>query len=771
MAGRFSLQAVFTALDHFSGPSRKITQATDRMQRKITANGVAAERAFAGAARAARNLALAAGAAIAAGTVLLKDVVQTGAEFESTMIAAAAKFSPAIRQGTKEFEELNAAAEKVGATTEFNAQQAAAALKDLASAGFGPKQAIAALPGVVDLATAAELDLAVASEVAGKSLGAFGLKVEDATQLQKNLARVTDAMSRTADATSANINGLFEAITEGAPVAKAAGMALEEFLAFAGQLANVGIEGSEAGTTMKNAILAISAPTREATEALRKLKVETRDADKNMRPLTEVFSEIEAKVKKMGSGERTAILEQIFGKIPLAGVSAILDGGTAKVAALRAELDKAGGSTATMAGIMRDKTAGDIDSFTSAIDGVKIAIFGVVKGPLREILQGVTKWVDANRGLIASNVAKFIERIGATIRAVAPLFKRFAEGFGAKFNIKGTLDGISAGFTDLIAKVTTPEFQDMAARWGERLGVVAEMVAKVAGAIVSLIPSALRLADAFQAPKDSIVELFAGIVGGGAGVAAKVIIFLADGLAALINFAVSAPGKILGVAKAVGSAIAGVFERLKAIAMPVIEFVVGLAVLAARLIQVIWEPIGEFFGELWAGVTEVASAAWAVISGVVASEYSRLQAIWAPIGEFFAMLWQGVVDLTSPIIQSIVSVAQSVYDSFTSIWSGITDFFSGLWNSVVETFNSVFGGILARIEQAIAFVRSIGGDALGGDAGNFSVDPGEGVLPPMRQGVDIGDGTITINDNTGRASVDRQPKGHVGLDLRASGAF
>jgi TP901 family phage tail tape measure protein len=420
MAGKFSVEAIFKAVDRFSLPVAKMQAQTERFTKGVSRGIAGANSAVDGLASGLKKVGIAAVGATAIAAVALKDIVDTGATFEKTMIAAAAKFSPAIRQGTAEFERLRLTAEEVGATTEFNAQQAAAGLKDLASAGFGVNQAIAALPGVVDLATAAEVDLATASNIAGKALGAFGLKTEDATQLGINLARVNDTLSTTADKTSANIEGLFESIKEGGPVATGVGASLETFLAMAGRLSEAGIEGSVAGTTLKNVWLSLAKPSTEAAAALKELKISTIDAKTgNLRDMVTLFGELEAATKGMGTGKKAAILEGIFGKIPIAGVSALLSGGTDKIAKLREQLEAAKGSTAEMAGIMRDSTTGDIDSFTSAIDGVKIAIFGVVSGPLRKLLQGMTEWIGANRQLIATRVKEFLEKAPGLISAFA----------------------------------------------------------------------------------------------------------------------------------------------------------------------------------------------------------------------------------------------------------------------------------------------------------------------------------------------------------------
>ncbi len=447
MSNKFSVEAIFKATDRFSDPVRKMQRDFERFAKGAASGLRGANDIVDGFASGLKKVGLAAVGATAVASVALKEVVDTGAQFEKTLVSAAAKFSPEIRQGTAEFERLRKTAEDVGAATEFNAQQAAAGLKDLASAGFGVNQAIAALPGVVDLATAAEVELSAASEIASKSLGAFGLKTNDATQLGINLARVNDNLARTADATSASIEGLFESIKEGGPVAASTGASVETFMALAGQLSEAGIEGSNAGTTLKNVFLSLSAPTNEAANALKKLGVTTKDSKGNLRDVIDIFGDLEKKTAKMGTATKAGTLEQIFGKIPIAGVTSLLDAGSDKIRALRVELEHAGGSTARMAAIMRDTTQGDIDGFTSAIDGVKIAIFGVISGPLRGLLKGMTDWIGANRELVATKVNEFLEKAPALLSAFSSGLK---EGFaGVKPVIEGAL-GPFRSFVDLL---------------------------------------------------------------------------------------------------------------------------------------------------------------------------------------------------------------------------------------------------------------------------------------------------------------------------------
>jgi len=242
------------------------------------------------------------------------DVVKTGMEFQSTLVAASAKFPEGIKKGSDAFFKLEAAARKTGATTEFTAAQSAAGLDKLAMAGFNAEQAIVALPGVVDLATASQTDLATASDIATDTLGAFGLASKDATQLGKNLARVNDVMAKTTTTANTDMVMMFETIKQAGPVARAAGADIETFAALTGTMANAGIKASVAGTSLKNAFVNLSAPSKKAGTALDILKVKTKDSQGNMRDIIDVIEDIGKATAEMGTAERLQKLDAIFGK-------------------------------------------------------------------------------------------------------------------------------------------------------------------------------------------------------------------------------------------------------------------------------------------------------------------------------------------------------------------------------------------------------------------------------------------------------------------------
>lgn len=289
--------------------------------------------------------------------------------FDGAIISAAAKFKDvnlATAEGQKRLLELKKAARETGAATQFSAGQAASGLDFLAMAGFNATQAMAALPGVVNLATVANVDLGRATDIASDSLGAFGLMTEDATKLQKNFTRVNDVMALTMSRTNTNMEDMFEAVKKGAPDFTKAGQSLESFNALLGVMANSGKKGSEAGTALRNIMLRLASPTKEAQKAIDKIGIKTADASGNFRDIVDILADVEKGTKNMGEVQKTAALSTIFGARAVGSINILLTEGSKKIRKFRGELEGAGGASQKMADIMRTSLGNRLKSLSSA---------------------------------------------------------------------------------------------------------------------------------------------------------------------------------------------------------------------------------------------------------------------------------------------------------------------------------------------------------------------------------------------------------------------
>lgn len=432
MAGRFSVEAQFRAIDRMTKPINKMqkrinkfTRVSGRQFSQLNKKVAAfSGRAFTGAAT----------AGMAGLSFAIADGTRKAISFEQTLVNAAAKFPEGIKKGTKEFENLSKAARKTGAETEFSSIQTAEALNFFAMAGFNAEQSIAALPATVDLATAANVDLATATDIATDTLGAFGLSVKNPIQLAQNLSRVSDVLAKTTTTANTNMELLFETITEGGPVAKSAGASIETYAALTGALANAGIKGSKAGTTLKNTFLSLAAQTPKAEKALKSLGVTTTDQSGNMRDVIDIFEDINKGIQreKLGTAETAAVLKDIFGRIPIAGVNVLLNKGADGLRKYRTQLEGATGASGKMAAQMRDTLQGQINSLLSAFEGLQITLFflqdnafGKVIERVTEVVRNLDSWVQANEELSASIITDIIDTVIGVIQIIGLMIAAF----------------------------------------------------------------------------------------------------------------------------------------------------------------------------------------------------------------------------------------------------------------------------------------------------------------------------------------------------------
>jgi hypothetical protein len=175
-------------------------------------------------------------------------------------------------------------------------------------------------------------------------------------------------------------------------------------------LGNVGIQGSQAGTAMRAMYNRMAAPPKMAADAIAKLSLKVSDAQGNMRPMVDLMGEIAQKTKDMGNTERMGIFKAIAGEeAGTAFAQLINQGGAGEITKFIEILKTSNGEVTKIAKQMGDNTAGDIKAFSSAYEGLGIALTQTNNAPMRELIQMGTEmlkstidWVKANPELAAT---------------------------------------------------------------------------------------------------------------------------------------------------------------------------------------------------------------------------------------------------------------------------------------------------------------------------------------------------------------------------------
>lgn len=313
-----------------------------------------------------------------------------------------------VAKDSQEMKALRAQARQLGDTTAASADDAAGAQIIIAKGGGDAAAVQAVTPVTLDMALANKRTM---EENAGLLMG-----MKSAFQLSNDkVAHIGDVLSMTMNKTAADFDGLSDALTYVAPVAKNAGVSIEQAAAMVGALHDAKITGSMAGTGGKAVLSRLQAPTGEAFKAISELGIKTADSKGNTRPIFTILKEMEASMKrnKLGTGQQAEYMKTIFGE-EASGAAAILmtAASTGKLDQLTATFKASDGKTAELVQVMQDNLGGDLKELQSAYEAIGTDLFDQNDGSLRSLTQDtaalllqVDNWIKANP-VLAGGIAK-----------------------------------------------------------------------------------------------------------------------------------------------------------------------------------------------------------------------------------------------------------------------------------------------------------------------------------------------------------------------------
>lgn len=560
-------------------------------------------------------------AGIGVGAVSAGIVVATKqyADFDQAVRAAGAAYGPAFSQAS-DFEDkikgMGAAVRAVAAATEFDATQSANALKTLALAGVQSEQAVALLPGVADLATAAMVDMDEAVGLAVGALNTMGMMSSSPEKLAANMTRLSDVMAYTANSANMSLADVSAAIGQGGSFFRTANNDLNILSGSLTALAMENIRGAEAGVALRNVMTNLSAPTAAAEKALSAMKVQTKDAAGNMLPLPKIIGQFSKAMSGMGDAERNANLYAIFGKQNIAAVTALLDSGQSALEGYAATAASSMGTAAANAEALRGSLVNKfkvlqsaltelgfkfIDAFAkkggSGIDAITKAVNGFNPQPLvsslvfvGNVIGGVAKVAWHLRYVIGFVAGAFILwRTATTAAAIALAAKNavIAIATGAQIAY-GIVVGKSAAATSAFA-FTTGLARKAAVLFTGGLKLLtgaqrllnAAFVASPIGWIIlgigALIGLAVALADKWRGISTAVDGFFARIRG-------------MQGIGGVILRALVAPFEL------VWNQLRGIFDIVAAFKNG--GFLAGIKMFGVTLLQALAAPLEYIFSLL-----------------------------------------------------------------------------------------------------------------------------------------------------------------------------
>ncbi|HAS1236741.1 phage tail tape measure protein [Enterobacter cloacae] len=380
-----------------------------------------------------------------------------------------------VEKQSPEMEALRKQARQLGDNTAASADDAASAQIIIAKSG-GDAEAIQA-------ATPVTLNMALSNQRSMEENAALLTGMKSAFQLSNDqIAHIGDVLSMTMNKTAADFDGLSDALTYAAPVAKNAGVSIEQTAAMVGALHDAKITGSMAGTGSRAILSRLQAPTGKAYEAIKELGVKTSDDKGNTRPIFSILKEMQRSFEKnnLGTSQRGEYMKTIFGEEASSAAAVLMTAAsTGKLDKLTAAFKASDGKTEELVNIMQDNLGGDFKEFQSAYEAVGTDLFDQQEGALRKLTQTATRYVLKLDGWITRN-----KSLATTIGVIA----------GGALALIGIIGGIGLvawpvvmGINAIIAAagVLGTVFTVTGGAIATALGAISLPVVAVAGAVVA----------------------------------------------------------------------------------------------------------------------------------------------------------------------------------------------------------------------------------------------------------------------------------------------
>ena len=360
--------------------------------------------------------AVAMGTISAAALMAGKKAVDVGMDFDKAM----SSWKGTAKASEAEFNLAREAAMKYGRETTKTATESANALEYMALAGWSVDDSVKALPSVLKLSEATNLDLARTSDLVTDSMSATG---EVIGENGENLQRFLDVATTANNKSNQTAEQLMEAWIQTGGVFKGLKVDIEDSATALGVLANRGIKGSEAGTALNAIMINLTTGAGQAGKAMQKLGVSAFENGK-FKGLKQTLTEVRDKLAGLTEEQQNYYKARIGGKHHIDAFTHLLNGldsvkdGKNEWDSLNESLRNANGYFQQMAATTMDNLWGDTKILQSAMQDLGIKVSDAINIPLRDGAKAFTNMVYASDGFIGN------------LEELYPKLKRGAEGFG-----------------------------------------------------------------------------------------------------------------------------------------------------------------------------------------------------------------------------------------------------------------------------------------------------------------------------------------------------
>ena len=662
----------------------------------------------------------------------------TGVGAASTVMAnnfndAMSQAAGALDKPMSEMEDLRQLAIQTGQDTVFSATDAGNAITELAKGGLTEADIKAgALKTTMDLAASSGMDLGEAANVVVQAMGAFGLSANES-------AEAANALAGAAAASSTDVEPLTQALAQCSAGAKNAGWSIQETTAVLARFADAGIEGSDAGTSLKTMLQRLAAPTDSAATMIEQLGIQTRDSSGTLLGASEIAEELQDKLGGLDSASRDAALSTIFGSDAMRAATVMMNSGTE---GLQKYIDAANDQEAAqrLANSQMSDGSRAIEELKGSLETAAIQIGDTLAPIVQKVAELITALVNKFSAL-PEGVQQVIVVVGILVAALGPLLMVIGQislGISAVAGTLSEFPGIGGVVTDLIGGIKT-------AVTG-LLGIITAH--PVIAAITAIIVTLVALYNKFEWFRDGVNGILKAIKDGFFAAWDGIVEFFTETIPnawnEMVSFFQGIPAWWNGIWDSVQAKFESVWTSIMEI--PIIKELISI-------IKDSFERLKEDLGGIWTGIKMLAENTWEFIKNatlapvlllidLVTGDFEKLKSdlenilnniknavanIWDSIKEITSNIWNEIKNVVSTLVSLVKETAISgfealrdgiknairelpkiVSDIFEKIGSTISGWIDNAWEWGADFINGLKEGILSGVRGIVDAVKGIG---------------------------------------------------------------
>lgn len=536
----------------------------------------------------------------------------------------------------QQFDQLSDLALNIGAATSFSATEGAQAIEELVKAGVSVDDVLSgAAMSAAQLAEAGGVGIPEAATIMANSMNLFGIAGSDA-------ARVADVFAAAANASAADVDTLSQALKQGGPAAAMMGMSLEDTVAALALFSNYGIQGSDAGTSLKTMLQSLSNPSAEAAAKMQELGINAFDASGNFVGMENLAGQLQTSLSGLTEEQRNAALAMIFGADASRVAGILFKAGAGGVKEMT-DATSEQGAAAKMAQARMNTLQGAIEQLKGSVETAMIMLGSTFVPILRGVADALTdavNWVSS----IPAPMQKFI---------------------GMAVGAAGALLGLGAAITGLIG-FGGPAIAGLMAI----LNPIGLLVAAAIGLYIAWRKNFFGIRDATAAVTRPLGKAFDMLLG-----------YFSDvvrGQRVLTDSLNAFPEPLRGIIMILGAAVDGVADFIRVISG------------------------GGSLREAWADLTDtfMKKPVKDAIGGLGGDLMSGINAIpWGDVGN---ALWEafkaglGVLrDAAGWIVSNLGDLAGKLWEWFSAAVTGVD--WGAVWQTAMAWASSATGWILDKL--------------------------------------------------------------------------